>query len=166
MDKHASVEHKEAVIRDEGTIGNVKFFDENDLVRRISIPSADPNDPLNFSKWRKLGINFTCCWYSVFSLLVVGGSGPIFPIWIQVYAPQYSVADITDLGSYPSLAMGVGTSSFTCRQQTIRIKKATDGIRCICNSASFHGIWSSAYHARLLCPVAWIGNWGRRGSKL
>lgn len=32
-------------------------------VQRIPVASADPNDPLNFSKWRKLGILITTCWF-------------------------------------------------------------------------------------------------------
>lgn len=32
-------------------------------VQRIPIASADPNDPLNFTKWRKLGILVTTCWF-------------------------------------------------------------------------------------------------------
>ena len=26
-------------------------------------PSNDPNDPLNFTKWQKIGIVFSCCWF-------------------------------------------------------------------------------------------------------
>lgn len=36
--------------------GNVDLLDANGEVRRIPIPSADPNDPLNLNKWRKLGV--------------------------------------------------------------------------------------------------------------
>lgn len=32
-------------------------------VRRIPIPTNDPNDPLNMNKWRKAGVLLTCCWF-------------------------------------------------------------------------------------------------------
>jgi hypothetical protein len=27
------------------------------------VPSSDPNDPLNFSRSRKIGIIIACCWF-------------------------------------------------------------------------------------------------------
>ena len=35
----------------------------DDAVRLIPVPTSDPNDPLNFSKWRKAGVTITCCWF-------------------------------------------------------------------------------------------------------
>nr|OQO21698.1 hypothetical protein B0A51_11547 [Rachicladosporium sp. CCFEE 5018] len=39
--------------------GNVELVDRQGHIRRIPVPSSDPNDPLNFSKWRKAGALFT-----------------------------------------------------------------------------------------------------------
>jgi len=89
--------------------GNVNLLDENGQVRRIPIPSADPNDPLNLNKWRKLGIMITCCWFSIFSLVLVGGAGPILPVWMQLYAPMgISAQSVVNLTTYPSLVMAFG----------------------------------------------------------
>jgi hypothetical protein len=32
-------------------------------IQRIPIASSDPNDPLNFTKWRKMGVLVTTCWF-------------------------------------------------------------------------------------------------------
>jgi hypothetical protein len=32
-------------------------------VQRVPVASADPNDPLNFAKWRKVGLVVTTCWF-------------------------------------------------------------------------------------------------------
>lgn len=45
------------------TQGDVQLISTNNHVRRIPVPTNDPNDPLNFNKWRKLGIVITCCWF-------------------------------------------------------------------------------------------------------
>lgn len=89
--------------------GNVDLLDGDGNVRRIPVPSADPNDPLNMNKWRKLGIIITCCWYSIFSLILVGGAGPILPFFIGEYAQDgYAVEEIVKLTTYPSLVMALG----------------------------------------------------------
>lgn len=89
--------------------GDVHLIDENGQVRRIPIPSLDPNDPLNFSKWRKLGIIVCCCWFSVFSLVLVGGIGPIIPVFLELYGKEgKSVSEVINLTTYPSLVMACG----------------------------------------------------------
>jgi len=42
--------------------GDVLLVSEEGL-RKIPIPTDDPNDPLNFGKWKKAGIILTCCWF-------------------------------------------------------------------------------------------------------
>jgi hypothetical protein len=92
--------------------GNINLLDDEGNVRRIPIPSSDPNDPLNMIKWRKLGVLVCCCWYSIFSLVLVGGAGPILPFWIQEYAPGgLDVTEIVKLTTYPSLVMALGKPS-------------------------------------------------------
>ena len=115
----ASVTDKEATIQrheilegkklEAPATADVNLLDEYGNVRRIPVPSADPNDPLNMSKWRKLGVVVTCCWYSIFSLVLVGGAGPILPFLIAEYAPLgYDVEEIVKLTTYPSLVMAFG----------------------------------------------------------
>jgi hypothetical protein len=36
-------------------------------IRRLPIPSSDPNDPLNFPKWMKMGIIISGCWFGKLS---------------------------------------------------------------------------------------------------
>jgi hypothetical protein len=113
-----AVEHFESV--DEKTAnkqsnaeanGNINLLDDEGNVRRIPVPSSDPNDPLNMNKWRKFGVVVCCCWYSIFSLVLVGGAGPILPFWIQEYAPEgLDVTEIVKLTTYPSLVMALGKS--------------------------------------------------------
>lgn len=92
--------------------GDVTLVDAEGNVRRIPVPSSDPNDPLNMSKWRKCGILITCCWYSIFSLVLVGGAGPILPFWIEEYTHEGKDAEeIVKLTTYPSLVMALGKFS-------------------------------------------------------
>ncbi|KAH7385239.1 major facilitator superfamily domain-containing protein [Phaeosphaeria sp. MPI-PUGE-AT-0046c] len=89
--------------------GDLTLVDENGNTRRIPIPTNDPNDPLNFSKWRKLGILVSCCWFSIFSLVLVGGVGPIIPVFMEMYIPQGRTPDeIISLSTYPSVTMAGG----------------------------------------------------------
>lgn len=111
-DKEAAVQRHEVVpgkrLEAQGT-ADVNLLDEDGNIRRIPVPSADPNDPLNMSKWRKLGVIVTCCWYSIFSLVLVGGAGPILPFFIAEYAPMgYDAEEIVKLTTYPSLVMALG----------------------------------------------------------
>lgn len=91
--------------------GDLQLINTTGEIRRIPIPSSDPNDPLNFSKWRKLGILICCCWFSIFSLVLVGGLGPILGVFIGMYAPQgKTVQEVVNLTTYPSLVMAFGKS--------------------------------------------------------
>ncbi|KAI7305953.1 MFS general substrate transporter [Hortaea werneckii] len=51
--------------------GDVMLLDAAGHVRRVPMPSSDPNDPMNMHRWRKLGVIVPCCWFSVFSFLVM-----------------------------------------------------------------------------------------------
>jgi hypothetical protein len=92
--------------------GDLNLVDGNGNARRIPIPTADPSDPLNFSKWRKLGILVSCCWFSIFSLVLVGGIGPIIPVFMEMYLPQGKTPEqIVSLSTYPSVTMAAGEFS-------------------------------------------------------
>jgi hypothetical protein len=78
-------------------------------IQRLPVPSADPNDPLNFTLWEKTGVIVSCCWFSIMSLSVVGGLGSILGIFFGLYMPQgYSTTQVVWLGTFPSLFVGVG----------------------------------------------------------
>ncbi|KAI7542612.1 MFS general substrate transporter [Hortaea werneckii] len=97
--------------------GDVMLLDAAGHVRRVPMPSSDPNDPLNMHRWRKLGVIVPCCWFSVFSLVLVGGAGPILPVWIKLYAPDgISAQEVVSLTTYPSLVMAFGAAKSTTYQ--------------------------------------------------
>lgn len=43
--------------------GNALLFDKEGAVRKVPVPSSNPNDPLNFRPWQKWGVIITCCWF-------------------------------------------------------------------------------------------------------
>ena len=43
--------------------GNALLVDEAGNVRRLPIPSSNPNDPLNYKAWEKAAIIACCCWF-------------------------------------------------------------------------------------------------------
>jgi hypothetical protein len=60
-DLKASAQHSHD--RDGHAAGNALLFDKQGNIRKLPIPSHDPNDPLNFSRWEKFAIIFCCCWF-------------------------------------------------------------------------------------------------------
>ncbi|PNS17343.1 hypothetical protein CAC42_7026 [Sphaceloma murrayae] len=89
--------------------GDVVLIDSDGNVRRLPIPTNDPNDPLNFPRWKKFVILGCCCWFSIFSLVLVGGLGPILTSFLAVYASEgKGYAEVGELSNYPSLAMACG----------------------------------------------------------
>ena len=43
--------------------GNALLIDKHGAVRKVPVPSSNPNDPLNFRPWEKWGVIVTCCWF-------------------------------------------------------------------------------------------------------
>ena len=108
---HMEMPEKGFADKEQPSNGDLQLINTIGEVRRIPIPSSDPNDPLNYSKWRKLGILICCCWFSIFSLVLVGGLGPILGVFIGLYAPTgKSVQQVVNLTTYPSLVMAFGKS--------------------------------------------------------
>ena len=102
------VEFTDKSISEQFTSGDVQLLNTAGEIRRIPIPSNDPNDPLNFTKARKLGILVCCCWFSVFSLVLVGGLGPILGDFIAAYTPGKTIQQVFNLTTFPSLVMAFG----------------------------------------------------------
>ncbi|KAI1342296.1 major facilitator superfamily domain-containing protein [Xylariaceae sp. FL0016] len=88
--------------------GDVKIVNEHNEIRQIPIPTDDPNDPLNWPKWRKMGIVGTCCWFAIFSLLAVSGIGTFMNTLYMMYTNQ-SPDEITNLSTYPTMIMALGS---------------------------------------------------------
>ncbi|KIW05425.1 uncharacterized protein PV09_03935 [Verruconis gallopava] len=92
----------------ERTTGDVLLVTKTNHVRRIPVPTNDPNDPLNFNKWRKLGIVVTCCWFSIFSILSLSGTGTFMNTLYEMYGAHHSAEQITGLSTYPTMVMAFG----------------------------------------------------------
>ena len=43
--------------------GNAFLVDKHGAVRKVPVPSNNPNDPLNFKPWEKWAVIITCCWF-------------------------------------------------------------------------------------------------------
>lgn len=93
-------------------IGDALLVTHDGLVQKLPIPSTDPNDPLNYSKWEKLGIAVSCCWFSIMSLALAGGLGAILVTFIRLYTPTgRSVNEVVWLTTFPSLFIEIGEGS-------------------------------------------------------
>ncbi|KAH8729135.1 major facilitator superfamily domain-containing protein [Phaeosphaeriaceae sp. PMI808] len=89
-------------------MGTVTITDMNEIYL-IPAPSADPRDPLNMSKLRKIICIVLLSIFSCIGLALVSGFGALLPFYIPTYAAKGATyADITALMTYPSMFMGVG----------------------------------------------------------
>ncbi|KAI9925831.1 hypothetical protein MW887_005637 [Aspergillus wentii] len=108
MEQKASVELKDNLEAQVSSSDDV-LVGTGGQIKRLPVPSNDPNDPLNFTYWEKMGIIVSCCWFSVMSLSVVGGLGAILEIFIKMYTPQgHSTNEVVWLSTFPSLFVGIG----------------------------------------------------------
>ncbi|TVY72872.1 putative MFS-type transporter [Fusarium oxysporum f. sp. cubense] len=89
--------------------GNALLVDAHGNIRRLPVPSNNPNDPLNWKPWQKWAVIGTCCWFSVMGLALAGGLGAILSVFFQLYGPQgYGPSDVAFLLTLPSLCIGLG----------------------------------------------------------
>ncbi|EWZ99605.1 hypothetical protein NW765_005585 [Fusarium oxysporum] len=89
--------------------GNALLVDAHGHIRRLPVPSNNPNDPLNWKPWQKWAVIGTCCWFSVMGLALAGGLGAILSVFFQLYGPQgYGPSDVAFLLTLPSLCIGLG----------------------------------------------------------
>ncbi|KAJ5536246.1 MFS general substrate transporter [Penicillium frequentans] len=104
-----SVEFAEDVTSDVSLGHSNVLIDSSGDIRRLPIPSKDPNDPLNFPFAAKLGIIVSCCWFSMMSLSVTGGLGSVLGVFDALYAPEgVSATEVGWLTTFPSLFIGIG----------------------------------------------------------
>ncbi|GJC87709.1 putative MFS-type transporter C1271.10c [Colletotrichum liriopes] len=112
--KNSQVEHFEDLKKPdlEGSRGHVEgnalLINRDGEIRKIPVPSSDPNDPLRFRRWEKYGIVFCCCWFSSMGLSIASGLGAILHEFFAMYAPQgYSSEEIVLLITVPTLCIGL-----------------------------------------------------------
>ncbi|KAK2604097.1 hypothetical protein N8I77_007054 [Diaporthe amygdali] len=91
------------------TQGDVLLVTSDD-VRRVPVPTDNPNDPLNSNPWKKAIIVANCCWFAVFSLLSVSGIGTFMNTLFELYAPEGKSAEqVVGLSTYPTMVMALGS---------------------------------------------------------
>jgi hypothetical protein len=109
-DKHDNIDgHKDG--KHGHVEGNALLVNKDGEVRKIPVPSSDPNDPLNFRRWEKYGVVLCCCWFSIMGLSVASGLGAILNVFFEMYTPQgYSADQVVLLITLPTLCIGLGKS--------------------------------------------------------
>ena len=89
--------------------GNALLVSKDGEIRKIPVPSSDPNDPLNFRPWEKYAVVFCCCWFSIMGLSMASGLGAIINVFFELYGPQgYSSEQVVFLITLPTLCIGLG----------------------------------------------------------
>ncbi len=70
------------------------------------VPSADPNDPLQWPKWKKHAIMFICCAYSFLGISALLGPATYIGPWSAEFGVDPNTA--AGLVNYPNLVFGFG----------------------------------------------------------
>ncbi|KAI8956718.1 MFS general substrate transporter [Daldinia sp. FL1419] len=68
------------------------------------VPAEDPNDPLQWSKSKKIAILLIICAYSFLGNAALLGPGPYLTLWSELF--NITTAEASTLISYPNLAYG------------------------------------------------------------
>ncbi|RBR17506.1 hypothetical protein FVER53590_12018 [Fusarium verticillioides] len=99
-----------------GNDARVLLYDDDGNVRNLTVPSADPNDPLNFGIWRQRLVLLAVCMYGIAGFGVIQSTPLFFGNLIAEYMKEthgkFHPSRIADLASYPSLCMGLGNFFF------------------------------------------------------
>lgn len=79
--EHIEVFEEAAVL----AAGDTVLVDKEGHVRKLPVPSSSPNDPLDFSYWKKAGVIVSCCWFGEYR-----GHCPPSPTKLMVYSIHVS----------------------------------------------------------------------------
>ncbi|KAI3341362.1 putative MFS transporter [Ustulina deusta] len=74
------------------------------------VPAEDPNDPLQWSRFKKTMILVICSFYSFLANSALLGPSPYIGLWAQEF--DISPTKASELVSYPNLAFGLGSLVF------------------------------------------------------
>ncbi|KAI1489596.1 major facilitator superfamily domain-containing protein [Biscogniauxia mediterranea] len=101
--------HEESI---PGTV-NMKAVEGDDTAygqALFPVPAEDPNDPLQWSNFKKTMILIICSFYSFLANAALIGPSPYIDIWAAEF--QISQTEASELISYPNLAFGFGSFLF------------------------------------------------------
>ncbi|KAI8958182.1 putative MFS transporter [Daldinia sp. FL1419] len=101
--------HEEGV---PGTV-NLQAADGDDTgygMALFPVPAEDPNDPLQWSNFKKTMILIICSFYSFLANASIIGPSPYIDLWAEEFDISPAVA--SELVSYPNLAFGFGSLVF------------------------------------------------------
>ncbi|EGP86983.1 uncharacterized protein MYCGRDRAFT_43925 [Zymoseptoria tritici IPO323] len=110
VDRYECVDDEsgKGVHQESAAMGTVTITDTKEIFL-VPAPSADPRDPLNLPRWRKIVFVVLLTLFSSVGLTLVSGFGGLLNFYIPDYAEHgASYADITALMTYPSMFMGIG----------------------------------------------------------
>ncbi|KAK5722298.1 hypothetical protein LTR15_005527 [Elasticomyces elasticus] len=106
---HTEYNVEDKVVGKQHIAGSALLIDRDGRVRKLPIPSSDPNDPLNWKKWEKAAVIFCCCWFSFNSLAIISSLGSVLEVFFGMYAPSgRKPGEIAMLLTLPSLCIGLG----------------------------------------------------------
>ncbi|KAL2801750.1 MFS general substrate transporter [Aspergillus granulosus] len=153
VDTLSSAQHVE--VASKPTVrGDPQLIESGGEIHQIPIPSASPNDPLKFSSWKKLATIWSCCWFSIMSLSLVGSIGMILNRFIEIYLPQgYTMDQVTYLVTMPSLSVGLG--NFIILPAALWIGRRPVFIACtvVLTAASVGAAFNNSYDAHLALRI-------------
>ncbi|KAH6698477.1 major facilitator superfamily domain-containing protein [Leptodontidium sp. MPI-SDFR-AT-0119] len=124
------VENASASLEKQGTQqtgnGTVQLFAADGEFRLVPVPSQDPNDPLRLPEWRKWMILATVCLFSAAGMTAANSIASIIPNLEMYYTnpayihgPPPSSQSISQLGTFPSLFIGIGAIMCTIAAQAV-----------------------------------------------
>ncbi|KAI7361331.1 MFS general substrate transporter [Hortaea werneckii] len=108
VDKYEHVDDDIVKVKKPGAMGTVTISDTEDVIM-VPTPSADPQDPLNMPKWRKMLFIVLLSIFSSIGLALVSGFGGLLGFYIPQYeAEGIGYNGISRLMTFPTMFMGVG----------------------------------------------------------
>ncbi|EAQ86360.1 hypothetical protein CHGG_07613 [Chaetomium globosum CBS 148.51] len=82
---------------------------QGDSVVKVPTPTADPADPLNWSRWRKVTCMLSVAYYVFVANYISSSLAPALPLWNHVFPhDQRPMQDLIQLVSFNVLAVGLG----------------------------------------------------------
>lgn len=62
-----NVDAEKANVTKQHVAGSALLINKQGGIRKLPVPSNNPNDPLNWKFWQKASVVFCCCWFCTYS---------------------------------------------------------------------------------------------------